>query len=87
MNKEHTASSKKTSRGFFITATDTGIGKTVVTAALALAMQQKKLNVGVMKPIESGVHPSHIQFFRCRTTTNTRDTIPIIRINLPLPFC
>ena len=61
MNKEHTSSSKKTRQGFFITATDTGIGKTVVTAALALAMKQKNLNVGVMKPIESGVHPSHIK--------------------------
>ena len=60
MKKAHTSSSTETRRGFFITATDTGIGKTVVTAALAVAMQQKGLNVGVMKPIESGVHPSCI---------------------------
>ena len=60
MKKAHPSSSTKSGRGFFITATDTGIGKTVVTAALAVAMQQKRLNVGVMKPIESGVHPSHI---------------------------
>ena len=29
------------SKGFFITGTDTGVGKTVVTAALGLALQQK----------------------------------------------
>ena len=54
------SSSTKTSRGFFITATDTGIGKTVVTASLAVAMKQQHVNVGVLKPIESGVHPSHM---------------------------
>ena len=59
MKQEHPSSSKTRSQGFFITATDTGIGKTVVTAALAVAMRQKRLNVGVMKPIESGVHPSY----------------------------
>ena len=60
MKKGPSSPSTKTGRGFFVTATDTGIGKTVVTGALAVALQQKRLNVGVMKPIESGVHPSHM---------------------------
>jgi dethiobiotin synthetase len=40
--------------GCFITGTDTGIGKTVVTGALALCLKQRGLNVAVMKPIETG---------------------------------
>ena len=40
--------------GCFITGTDTGVGKTLVTAALALCLTQRGLTVGVMKPIETG---------------------------------
>jgi dethiobiotin synthetase len=40
--------------GCFITGTDTGVGKTVVTAALALCLKQRGLRVAVMKPIETG---------------------------------
>jgi dethiobiotin synthetase len=39
----------------FVTGTDTGVGKTLVTAALARHFCIKGLNVGVMKPIETGV--------------------------------
>jgi len=41
--------------GIFITGTDTGIGKTLVTAALAFHLKKRGLTVGVMKPIETGV--------------------------------
>lgn len=41
-------------RGLFITGTGTGVGKTVVTAILALALAQRGLSVGVMKPVETG---------------------------------
>ena len=43
--------------GFFITGTDTDVGKTVVTACLATLLKSKGIDVGVMKPIESGVNP------------------------------
>lgn len=39
----------------FITGTDTGVGKTVVAAALARYLTQRGLKVGVMKPVETGV--------------------------------
>ena len=42
-------------RGCFVTGTDTGVGKTVVAAALAICLRQRGLNVGVMKPVETGV--------------------------------
>ena len=37
-----------------VTGTDTGVGKTVVTAALAGAMCRRDVDVGVLKPIASG---------------------------------
>jgi len=45
-------------RGCFITGTDTGVGKTVVTAALTAALAKHGYAVGVMKPIETGVPSS-----------------------------
>jgi len=44
--------------GIFITGTDTGVGKTVVSAALIVALQHEGLRVGVMKPVEAGTSPS-----------------------------
>ncbi|MBI3087969.1 MAG: dethiobiotin synthase [Candidatus Omnitrophica bacterium] len=41
-------------RGLFVTGTDTGVGKTLVTAALAAWCRAHGLDVGVMKPIASG---------------------------------
>ena len=40
--------------GLFITGTGTGVGKTVITAALARYMQERGCDIGVMKPIETG---------------------------------
>lgn len=42
------------SKGIFITATGTEIGKTVITAGLALALKEYGYRVGVMKPVQSG---------------------------------
>lgn len=40
--------------GFFITGTDTGVGKTVVAGAIAAYLKRQGVRVGVMKPIASG---------------------------------
>lgn len=42
-------------KGIFVTGTDTGVGKTMVCAALAHFLTERGLKVGVMKPAESGV--------------------------------
>ncbi len=42
------------SPGVFITGTDTGVGKTLIAGALARLLRSMGLNVGVMKPIETG---------------------------------
>ncbi|HXW02838.1 MAG TPA: dethiobiotin synthase, partial [Nitrosarchaeum sp.] len=41
-------------KSFFITGTDTGIGKTCVAAGLAMALKQSHINVGIMKPYATG---------------------------------
>lgn len=41
-------------KGLFVTGTDTGVGKTAIAAALALAARRRGVHVGVMKPIETG---------------------------------
>jgi dethiobiotin synthetase len=40
--------------GVFITGTDTGVGKTLVAAGLVAALKDRLIDVGVMKPLESG---------------------------------
>ena len=40
--------------GLFITGTDTGVGKTIVAAAIAQTLHQQGVRVGVFKPIASG---------------------------------
>jgi dethiobiotin synthetase len=42
-------------QGLFITGTDTGVGKTVVSAAILAWLHHQGFSAGVMKPIETGV--------------------------------
>ena len=41
-------------KGIFITGTDTGVGKTLVAGGLAAVLRNEGIDVGVMKPVESG---------------------------------
>jgi dethiobiotin synthetase len=41
-------------RGLFITGTDTGVGKTIIAAAIARTLSSLGTDVGIMKPIETG---------------------------------
>jgi dethiobiotin synthetase len=40
--------------GFFVSATDTGVGKTFITAALAKSLRARGRDVAVFKPVQSG---------------------------------
>jgi dethiobiotin synthetase len=42
------------SAGLFVTGTDTGVGKTLIAAGLAHALRARGIDVGVMKPVETG---------------------------------
>ena len=44
-------------RGLFVTATDTGVGKTEIACALVRGHRARGLDVGAMKPAESGLRP------------------------------
>lgn len=44
----------KRAGGIFIIGTDTGVGKTVVAAGLALVLRERGIRVGVMKPVATG---------------------------------
>jgi dethiobiotin synthetase len=45
-------------RGYFITGTDTGVGKTAVTLGLMQALQDQGKTVVAMKPVASGCEPT-----------------------------
>ena len=52
-------------KGIFVTGTDTGVGKTIVTAAIAWNLIQAGRKVAVMKPVQTGTiisGPTDIEF-------------------------
>jgi dethiobiotin synthetase len=67
--------------GIFVTGTDTGVGKTLVAAAVAVALKKEGYEVGVMKPIETGVLPSgmvHSDAARLRAIVESEDALGAI---------
>jgi len=77
-------------KSYFVTGTDTGVGKTEITAALAACFKKRKIDVGVMKPIASGV-PQKTGFkssdvsLLC-TASGVKDLEEVINpVFLPLP--
>ncbi len=77
-------------RGLFITGTDTGVGKTLVAAGLAASLRGSGLDIGVMKPIETGFLLRSSDAFFLKKITGVRDSIESIspyRLKHPLsPF-
>ena len=47
-------------RGFFVTGTDTGVGKTRVAVALIHALRARGLRVAAMKPVAAGNAPGEL---------------------------
>jgi dethiobiotin synthetase len=41
--------------GFFVTGTDTGVGKTIIACGLAAVLKEERFDVGVFKPLLSGI--------------------------------
>lgn len=79
-------------KAIFITGTDTGVGKTVVASALAIALKSMGYRVGVMKPLETGckragkrIIPSDAIFLK--EAVKAKDSLSIInpyRFEMPL---
>lgn len=77
-------------RGIFVTGTDTGVGKTLVAAALARFLRRRGIDVAVCKPVESGVtdlsQPGpDAQLLRLGAeATDSDDLLAPVRLTLPL---
>jgi dethiobiotin synthetase len=52
--RPHRARAQRTIDGVFVTGTDTGVGKTVVSAAVARSLQNAGRNVAIFKPLQTG---------------------------------
>jgi dethiobiotin synthetase len=61
MNQRSRNREQNNARGFFITGTDTGVGKTIITAALIKAAKSLGLSACGMKPIETGCLKSKLK--------------------------
>jgi dethiobiotin synthetase len=73
--------------GLFVTGTDTGVGKTVVTTALARGLRSAGIDVGVMKPVETGVPSSGPEdaraLVRAAEVTDSLDLVCPIQYAMP----
>ncbi len=82
----------KKTRGIFVTGTDTGVGKTLISGALARTLRNKAIHCGVMKPVESGCRtgqsgliPQDGQYLKQAALSNEPiDQITPIRFKKPL---
>lgn len=74
--------------GIFVTGTDTGVGKTVVSATIAGTLQQSGTRVAAMKPVQTGAGEDgllDIEFIQKIIGTNySLDVICPYRLPLPL---
>ena len=67
-------------RGLFVTGTDTGVGKTVIACALVRSLAARGERVGVMKPIASGA-------LRTREGLRNEDALALMEAaNVALPY-
>ena len=79
-------------KGYFITGTDTGVGKTFIAGGLASLYGKRGVRVGVMKPVESGckrladgLHPHDALFLKeMALSTDDVDRIVPYRLEHPL---
>jgi dethiobiotin synthetase len=69
---------------YFITGTDTNIGKTIVTAGLCIALRNNGHNIGVMKPISTGGRSDAIFLKRWTKVEDPLDLINPVHFHKPL---
>ncbi len=74
-----------TSRYVVVTGTDTSVGKTVVTAALAVTLEAEGFRVSVVKPVQTGVAPGEPgDIETVAALTGLSDVHELSRLELPL---
>ncbi|MBS0170788.1 MAG: dethiobiotin synthase [Nitrospira sp.] len=76
--------------GVFVTGTDTGVGKTLVSAALVLRLVRLGCSVGGMKPVETGVSsgsPDQSDAARLMAVAQVNDSLDLVSpYRFPLPL-
>ncbi len=70
-------------KGIFITGTDTGVGKTFISCVIVRSLKKKGINVGVMKPVETGCKRKGDSLFPedgilLKNASNVKDSIDLI---------
>lgn len=73
--------------GFFITGTDTGVGKTALTAGLAANLRQKGFDVGIMKAVQTGCRKNGGQYSPLDARFITTVTGIDDDLELVCPYC
>ncbi len=82
--RNYLRSRKDLGKAYFITATDTEVGKTFVAAGLAYAAQLKGLSVGISKPISCGGIDDAKFYKKQLRLKDSIDSINPIRFRQPL---
>lgn len=72
------------SKGIFVVGTDTGVGKTIVTAGIAGALYRQGIDVGVMKPVSSGFREDARFLMRAVDSKDPIDLVNPVHLRLPL---
>lgn len=66
-------------KAFFVTGTDTGIGKTTVASSICAYLSLRKgLDVGVMKPFETGIEDEPSDSLILKETSRCKDDLSLI---------
>ncbi|MFH0922080.1 MAG: dethiobiotin synthase [Fibrobacterota bacterium] len=65
--------------GLFITGTDTDVGKTLVTSLLGALLQAKGYDIGLFKPVQTGVQCPDLEVYRrfVRLTDADDEIVPV----------
>jgi len=68
----------------FVTGTDTGVGKTYVSSILAENLKKMDINVGYLKPVETGGREDTLTLKNILKTDDDLDLMNPINLKLPL---
>ena len=70
--------------GYFITGTDTAVGKTIVATALVSALRARKIDVGIMKPVSAGGREYAVDLLLASGLSDDLETINPVALAEPL---
>ena len=72
------------SKGWFVTGTDTGVGKTLVACMITQALVRRGYDVGVMKPVSAGGREDAEDLIRASGAADDLDLVNPVALPKPL---